>query len=108
FSAKDFRTWAGTSIAALALEELGLGEDERTSQSNVREAIERVSKKLGNTPSIAKASYIDPRVVESYLDGRTLEHFRQLIDTELEKDELTGPDERAVLELLRSRLKRES
>jgi DNA topoisomerase-1 len=108
FSAKDFRTWAGTSIAALALEELGLGDDEKASQANVRQAVERVASKLGNTPSIAKASYIDPRVVESYLDGRTLEHFRQLIEAELEKEELTGPDERAVLELLRSRLKRES
>lgn len=108
FSAKDFRTWAGTSIAALALEELGIGEDEKTSERNVRQAVERVSKKLGNTPSIAKASYIDPRVVESYLDGRTLEHFRQLVESELEQDELTGPDERAVLELLRSRLKGEA
>jgi len=42
------------------------------------------------------------------MDGRTLEHFRQLIKAELEKDELTGPDERAVLELLRSRLKRDT
>lgn len=108
FSAKDFRTWAGTSIAALALEELGLGKDDKSNQDNIRQAIERVAKKLGNTPSIAKASYIDPRVVESYLDGRTLEHFRQLIETELEKDQLTGPDELAVLELLRGRLKREA
>ncbi|MCB8888888.1 DNA topoisomerase IB [Vreelandella malpeensis] len=106
FSAKDFRTWAGTSIAALALEELGIDEDEKVSQKNVREAVERVAKSLGNTPSIAKASYIDPRVVESYLDGQTLENFRQLVEVELDKEDLTGPDERAVLELLRSRLKR--
>ncbi|NRB55607.1 MAG: DNA topoisomerase IB [Salinicola sp.] len=105
FSAKDFRTWAGTSIAALALEELGPGDNDRTSQGNVRQAVERVAKTLGNTPSIAKASYIDPRVVESYLDGRTLEHFRKLVETELAKDdELTGPDERAILKLLQSRL----
>lgn len=105
FSAKDFRTWAGTSIAALALEELGPGDNDKTSQSNVRQAVERVAKTLGNTPSIAKASYIDPRVVESYLDGRTLEHFRKLVETELAKeDELTGPDERAILKLLQSRL----
>ncbi|GHB24080.1 DNA topoisomerase IB [Salinicola rhizosphaerae] len=108
FSAKDFRTWAGTSIAALALEELGPGEDDKTSEKNVREAVERVAKMLGNTPSIAKASYIDPRVVENYLDGRTLEHFRKLVETKLEQDdELIGPDERAILGLLRSRLKSE-
>ncbi|MGQ7243466.1 DNA topoisomerase IB [Salinicola sp. V024] len=105
FSAKDFRTWAGTSIAALALEELGPGENDKMSQSNVRQAVERVAKTLGNTPSIAKASYIDPRIVESYLDGRTLDHFRKLVETELEADDkLTGPDERAILRLLRSRL----
>ncbi|WP_447553808.1 DNA topoisomerase IB [Vreelandella sp. EE22] len=106
FSAKDFRTWAGTSIAALALEELGLGDNDKTSEKNVRQAVERVAKSLGNTPSIAKASYIDPRVVESYLDGQTLENFRQLIEAELDKEDLTGPDERAVLELLKSRLDR--
>ncbi|MCE3027317.1 MULTISPECIES: DNA topoisomerase IB [unclassified Salinicola] len=108
FSAKDFRTWAGTSIAALALDELGLGEDDQSSEKNVREAVTRVAERLGNTPSIAKASYIDPRVVESYLDGRTLSHFRQLVETEIEQEEtLTSPDERAILELLRSRLKQE-
>ncbi|WNL43087.1 DNA topoisomerase IB [Halomonas sp. PAMB 3264] len=108
FSAKDFRTWAGTSIAALALEELGVDEDEKVSEKNVREAVERVAKSLGNTPSIARASYIDPRVVESYLDGQTLENFRQLVEVELEHEDLTGPDERAVLELLKSRLKRKT
>ncbi|WP_447926726.1 DNA topoisomerase IB [Vreelandella sp. EE27] len=106
FSAKDFRTWAGTSIAALALEELGFDDDEKISEKNVRQAVEKVAKSLGNTPSIAKASYIDPRVVESYLDGQTLENFRQLVDVKLENDDLTGPDERAVLELLKSRLAR--
>lgn len=71
----------------------------------MRQAVERVAKTLGNTPSIAKASYIDPRVVESYLDGRTLEHFRKLVETELARDdELIGPDERAILKLLQSRL----
>ena len=105
FSAKDFRTWAGTSIAALALEEVGPGENDKASQKNIRQAVERVARTLGNTPSIAKASYIDPRVVECYLDGRTLDHFRKLVETELEQDdELTGPDERAILNLLQSRL----
>lgn len=106
FSAKDFRTWAGTSLAALALDELGPGEDEKTSQKNIVEVIKRVAERLGNTPSIAKASYIDPRVVESYLDGRTLSHFRALVKQELKGDTLVGPDEQAVLTLLKSRLER--
>ncbi|MCM2972618.1 DNA topoisomerase IB [Larsenimonas suaedae] len=108
FSAKDFRTWAGTSLAALALDELGIGDDENASQKNVVEAVKRVAERLGNTPSIARASYIDPRILESYLDGRTLSHFRQLVEVELEQDALTGPDERAVLEMLKSRVTREA
>ncbi|MCM2129386.1 DNA topoisomerase IB [Larsenimonas rhizosphaerae] len=104
FSAKDFRTWAGTSLAALALDELGPGENERASQKNVVEVVKRVAQRLGNTPSIARASYIDPRVVESYLDGRTLSHFRALVTQELKTNTLIGPDEQAVLVLLKSRL----
>ncbi|MFC0336683.1 DNA topoisomerase-1 [Kushneria avicenniae] len=105
FSAKDFRTWAGTSLAALALDELGIGNDDDASQQYIREAVERVAKQLGNTPSIARSSYIDPRVIESYLDGRLLRHFLEQIEEALEHEELTGPEERAILKLLQSRLK---
>ncbi len=104
FSAKDFRTWAGTSLAALALDEIGLGDSKRSNEKNVREAIKRVAERLGNTPDIAKSSYIHPRVIEAYLDGRTLSHFRALIDTELDAGDLTGPEERAVMKMLRSRI----
>lgn len=107
FSAKDFRTWAGTSIAALALDELGIGDDDDVSQQYIREAVERVATRLGNTPSIARASYIDPRVIESYLDGRLLRHFLEQIEEALDQDDLTGPEERAILKLLQARLKQE-
>lgn len=106
FSAKDFRTWAGTSIAALALDELGIGDDDDVSQQYIREAVERVASRLGNTPSIARASYIDPRVIESYLDGRLLRHFLEQIEEALDQDDLTGPEERAILKLLQTRLKK--
>ncbi|MES1940426.1 DNA topoisomerase [Salinisphaera sp. T5B8] len=108
YSAKDFRTWAGTSLAALALDEIGPGDDEKISEKNVRDAVERVAKRLGNTPSIARSSYIDPRVIETYLDGRTLSHFRALIEAELEEGDLTGPEERAVMKMLESRVRRAS
>ncbi|MES1938353.1 DNA topoisomerase IB [Salinisphaera hydrothermalis] len=104
FSAKDFRTWAGTSLAALALDELGVSNDQKAGQKNIVEAVKRVAERLGNTPAIARASYIHPRVIESYLDGRTLSHFRQLVEAELEDGDLTGPEERAVLRLLEARL----
>lgn len=108
YSAKDFRTWAGTSLAALALDELGLGDDDKTSQKNVRDAVARVAERLGNTPAIARDSYIDPRVIETYLDGRTLSHFQALIESELADGELTGPEERAILRMLKSRVAAES
>ncbi|WP_423821168.1 DNA topoisomerase IB [Salinisphaera sp. SPP-AMP-43] len=106
FSAKDFRTWAGTSLAALALDELGVSDDETTGQKNVVEAVKRVAERLGNTPAIARASYIHPHVIETYLDGRTLGHFRQLVEAELEDGDLTGPEEWAVLRLLEQRIER--
>ena len=107
FSAKDFRAWAGTSLAALALDELGVSEDEKVGQKNVVEAVKRVAERRGNTPAIARASYIHPRAIESYLDGRTVSHFRQLVEAELADGELTGPEERAVLYLLEQRLEQQ-
>ncbi|WP_353160076.1 DNA topoisomerase IB [Salinisphaera shabanensis] len=107
YSAKDFRTWAGTSLAALALDEIGPGDDEKISEKNIRDAVDRVAERLGNTPSIARSSYIDPRVIETYLDGRTLSHFQALIEAELEEGDLTGPEERAVMKMLQSRVRRE-
>ncbi|MGO2879078.1 MULTISPECIES: hypothetical protein [Halomonas] len=52
-----------------------------------------------------RLAYIDLRVVESYRDGRTWEHFRQLVENKLENKPLIGPDDRAVLKLLRGRLR---
>lgn len=106
FSAKDFRTWAGTSIAALALDELGPGEDDKSSQQHIRSAVERVAATLGNTPNVARSSYIDPRVIESYLDGRLLRHFLEQIEEALEHEEMTGPEELAILDMLKSRLEK--
>ena len=99
FSAKDFRTWAGTVIAAIALDELGISKDERESKSNVVKAVKAVSKKLGNTDAVARANYIDPRVINSYVDGKTISYFRkELKDIE----SLSSPEERAVLLMLKS------
>lgn len=69
FSAKDFRTWAGTVIAAIALNEIGALEekDQKALDKNIRDAVVKVSERLGNTPSVARSSYIDPRVIDEYL-----------------------------------------
>lgn len=107
FSAKDFRTWAGTMIAAIALDELGIVDqkDQKLLDKNIREAVNRVSERLGNTPSVARSSYIDPRVIEDYTNGRTLKYFEREINLLLKKAESLSKDEIGVLCMLRNRLK---
>jgi len=76
FSAKDFRTWGGTLLAAIELAELGRAEDEKTAKRNIVKAVKRVAEHLGNTPTVCRNCYIHPAVIECYLEGRTLEEFR--------------------------------
>jgi DNA topoisomerase IB len=73
FSAKDFRTWTATVLAAvgLAVEEGG-ADDERQRRAAVRRVVRSVARQLGNTPAVALGSYIDPRVIEQFEDGRTV------------------------------------
>ncbi len=102
FTAKDFRTWGGTLLAAIAFAEQAKREDAPTKRS-VTSVMRRVSKELGNTPAVARASYVSPAVVEQYLEGRTLEdfrprHLRVVGARQVELD----PEERALLSLLRS------
>jgi DNA topoisomerase I len=68
FSAKDFRTWNATVLAAVTL----AGEDPERPRAAVRRAVEIVAESLGNTPAVARRSYIDPRVVDRFLEGRTV------------------------------------
>ncbi len=72
FTAKDFRTLRGTIAAADRLAELGVAETTKARAAAVRDAVEFASTVLGNTPTIAKASYVDPRVVDAYEHGRTI------------------------------------
>ena len=107
FSAKDFRTWAGTMIAAIALDELGVVDkrDQTSLDKNIKEAVNRVSERLGNTPSVARGSYIDPRIIEEYTNGHTLKYFEEEINQLLEDAENLSKEEIGVLCMLRSRLK---
>lgn len=107
FSAKDFRTWSGTMIAAIALDELGVVDkkDQKLLDKNIKEAVNRVSERLGNTPSVARGSYIDPRIIEDYTQGRTLKYFEKEINKLLKKAETLSKEEIGVLCMLRNRLK---
>lgn len=110
FSAKDFRTWAGTVIAAMALDELGAvaSEDQKRLKKNIRDAVVTVSKKLGNTPAIARSSYIDPRVITHYTQGRTLANMNRSVKRLLKNNEQLSVEELGVLCLLRKRLDKET
>ncbi len=104
-SAKDFRTWAGTVLAALALHEFGTIDTEAKAKKNVRAAIERVSARLGNTPTICRKCYVHPAVVNSYMSGDLLLEIKEEVDAEL-RDDLPKlkPEEVAVLTLLERRI----
>jgi len=104
-TAKDFRTWAGTVLAAIALQEFELFDTNAKVKKNVRAAIEKVSARLGNTPTICRKCYIHPEVLNCYLEGALLEGIQQEVEAEL-RDELASlkPEEAAVLTLLQRRL----
>jgi DNA topoisomerase-1 len=102
FTAKDFRTWGGTLIAAIAFAEKSRREDGPAKRS-VTAVMRRVAEQLGNTPAVCRTSYVSRAVVEQYLDGRTLEdfwppHLRVVGARQVELD----PEEQALLSLLRS------
>lgn len=106
FSAKDFRTWAGTVLAAIALREFEKFDSKAQAKKNLMSAIERVAERLGNTPSICRKCYIHPIVMESYLAGETVELIRAKTERALERDlAKLGGSEAAVLAFLEQKLR---
>lgn len=75
FSAKDFRTWGGTLLAASELAEIGCCDDEKLVKKNILSAVKKVAEQLGNTPTVCRASYIHPTVIKSYEAGVTIDQF---------------------------------
>jgi DNA topoisomerase I len=103
FTAKDFRTWGGTLMAAIGLAERGTQETEAESKRCVVAVVKRVAEQLANTPAVARASYISPAVIEQYMEGRTLEDFRPRHLRVVGARELgLNPEEQSLLTLLRS------
>ena len=82
-TAKDFRTWAATNLAALALRELEAFDSAAKAKKNVLRAVESVAKLLGNTPSICRKCYIHPAIFESYIDGSLLQGLKERADERL-------------------------
>ncbi|MES2899869.1 MAG: DNA topoisomerase IB [Pseudomonadota bacterium] len=104
YTAKDFRTWSGTVLAALALREFEKFDSETQAKKNIVRAIESVAEKLGNTPSICRKCYVHPAVIDSYLDGTMLEALRARTRQEIEDLHALSAEEGAVVALLQQRL----
>ncbi|MES2462271.1 MAG: DNA topoisomerase IB [Armatimonadota bacterium] len=108
FTAKDFRTWAGTVLCALALTDFEVeGElSESQAKKNMVEAVKRVSQRLGNTPTICRKCYIHPAVLDSYLDGSLTGTLTASSDSTPSADDGPGlsADEASVLSFLREKL----
>ena len=98
FTAKDFRTWGGTLLAAVELTKHGAPETETEAKRVLGRVMRKVAQELGNTPAVARASYVSPAVVERYLEGSTIDDFR----SRSSRPARLRSDERALLRLLRA------
>jgi DNA topoisomerase I len=104
FTAKDFRTWAGTMLAAIALQEFSKFDTKAQAKRNIVSAIESVASRLGNTPSICKKCYVHPQVLDGYLDGTLVKALGKRSDGLSRSVNRLKPQEAAVLALLQRRL----
>ena len=104
-TAKDFRTWHGTVLAALALQEFEKLDSQAGAKRNIRDAIQKVAARLGNTPTICRKCYIHPEIITTYIEGSLLLELKHKVEEELREDlAALRPEEAAVLTLLRNRL----
>ncbi|WP_349370935.1 DNA topoisomerase IB [Salinarimonas sp.] len=106
-TAKDFRTWGGTVLAALALKEFEGFDSQAKAKKQLKAAIEHVAARLGNTPTICRKCYVHPEILSAHLEGALADAVTREAERAL-KGELEGlePEEAAVLGMLRTRLAR--
>jgi DNA topoisomerase-1 len=107
FTAKDFRTWAGTVLAAIALREFEEITHQKEAKRNIVAAIEAVAKMLGNTPTVCRKCYIHPVILDSYLAGSTIATIRQRAERKIDRSlAQLKPEEASVLVLIQHGLLR--
>jgi DNA topoisomerase I len=105
YTAKDFRTWAGTVLAAQALKEFEGVSSQTQAKRNIVRAVEAVAKRLGNTTSVCRKCYVHPAVFDAYLEGSLVETLNRRVEGEIRRSlHKLEPEEAAVLVLLRKRL----
>ncbi len=103
FSAKDFRTWGGTLLAAIELAEAGVAEDEKRQRRVLAQVSKRVAERLGNTATVCRESYIHPVVFERYQHGITLSEFRKRAERTIRRSQPEYEiEELALLDLFRA------
>ena len=107
FTAKDFRTWAGTVAASMALQDFLEIDDDAGRKKAIVDAIEKVAGQLGNTPAVCRACYVHPDVLDSYLDGTLVDALAERARGAGRGAHALRPEEAAVLGLLQARLARE-
>ncbi len=114
-TAKDFRTWAGTVLASMMLQEFEPFDSDTQAKKNIVRAIEAVAQRLGNTPSVCRKCYVHPAVLQSYLDGAMLKTVKRRVEQEIDAEDQKQQDdadraqalreeEAALLQLLQQRL----
>ncbi|HYO08624.1 MAG TPA: hypothetical protein VER17_06590 [Tepidisphaeraceae bacterium] len=104
FTAKDFRTWYGTVLAATALQELEKFDSQAQAKKNIVRAVEAVAAKLGNTKAVCRKCYIHPEVFGAYMEGALVENVVRRAEKLAASPAKLRPEEAAVLALLRRRL----
>lgn len=103
FTAKDFRTWTGTVLAAMALKGLDAFDTQTKAKKNIVAAVESVAKRLGNTPSVCRKCYVHPEILNAYLDGDLVTQIGDAIEDRMDERGLSA-DELCVLSFLKRRL----
>jgi DNA topoisomerase-1 len=104
FTAKDFRTWYGTVLAATALQEFEKFDSQAQAKKNIVKAVESVAAKLGNTKAVCRKCYIHPEVLGAYMEGTLVGNVQRRAEAMAKSVSKLRPEEAAVLALLRRRL----
>ncbi len=105
FTAKDFRTWAGSVLACELLAAFDPFDSATQAKKNVVEAIRTVAQRLGNTPAVCRKCYIHPAVLEHYLSGTSIDAAKKKLDHEIAQHaHVLREEERALVKLLEQRL----
>jgi DNA topoisomerase-1 len=104
FTAKDFRTWAGSVLASVTLDELPPFATVTEAKRNVVQAIKSVATRLGNTPSVCRKCYVHPAVIDAYLGGTSRKAAKKQLDAAIEESvDALRQDEQALVDLLKQR-----